>query len=114
MPSGENGILDTDLFSVTIDKINDPRADIVVSDISITYKQARVSSGSSGKAASFYLVYYTHIIHARTLLYIIILMCVYYTCIIHKFVHARTLLNIILPMCRRLLHVCTQLIKYVI
>lgn len=44
LPVDTTAPLETDLFTVTMTNINDSRADILLADITLTYKQARVSS----------------------------------------------------------------------
>ena len=42
MPETTDTPVETDLFTVTMTSVNDLRADIVVSDITLTYKEAQV------------------------------------------------------------------------
>lgn len=44
MPETIHAPVETDLFTVTMTEVNDTRADIVVADITLTYKQAQVQN----------------------------------------------------------------------
>lgn len=44
MPETVNTPVETDLFVISMTEVNDVRADIVVSELTLTYKQAQVSS----------------------------------------------------------------------
>lgn len=54
MPETTDTPVETDLFTVTMTSVNDLRADIVVSDITLTYKEAQVSYTTTLSAVDSY------------------------------------------------------------